>query len=504
MRIRTRLAILLGLVGTAFGGVVFLFFRLWQRYEELLAAVQAGDPHWHGMMNLTASQALWLLGGLTLLLLLLGVGALFLVERHVEGPVHRLVQATRRFSSGDLRARVAPERDPEMALLARTFNEMAAALAEQREDLFAQRDQLAWHTDMLNAMADANPDAVVLVDRLGEIVYANAAYCRMVGRERDELTGAKFRPLMRSWARRTADPEGTLALLEGALAEWKAEGRADISLVEPERQELLLLTMPVRNRSGSVMGRLIIHRDMTREREIDRLKTEMVSTVSHEIRTPLAAIFGFAELLLSGRLTGKDADESLQMIYREARRLNDLVSDFLDIQRLEQGREVFRCDWVDMEQLIQESLKRVWTGPEQRLSFRREGEVPTVWADEVRISQVVENLLSNAVKYSPDGGPVEVLLRTACESVRVEVADRGLGVPDEAKGLIFSRFYRIDSPDRKGIRGTGLGLSIAGGVVRAHGGRIGVADREGGGSIFWFELPVRAMQPIGEGQLVAD
>jgi signal transduction histidine kinase len=266
-------------------------------------------------------------------------------------------------------------------------------------------------------------------------------------------------------------------------------------LVEPERRDLQLLTFPVRNRYGGMMGRLLVHRDVTQERAMDRLKSEMVSTVSHEIRTPLAAIYGFAELLTSGRLQGSDADASLRMIYREAKRLNDLVSDFLDMQRLERGGEHFHCDWLCLEQVIQACLQRPWAGAEGRLRYAREGEVPTVWADEVRMAQVVENLLTNALKYSPDGGLVEITLRSLADRVRVEVADRGLGVPDEAKEKIFTRFYRIDSADRKTIRGTGLGLSIAAGVVRAHGGQIGVSDREGGGSIFWFELPVQAAAP---------
>ncbi|HLO02582.1 MAG TPA: ATP-binding protein [Symbiobacteriaceae bacterium] len=490
MGIRRRLAILLGLVGAAFGGVALLLVRLIGSYQPVIDMVRAGTPGWRSAVDLTVRDALWVVGALALLLLILAIGAIFLVQRHVEGPVQRLVQVTKRFSAGDLRARVAEEVDPSMALLARTFNEMAEALTEQREDLLSQRDTSAWQTDMLGAMADANPDAAVLIDPLGEVAWANAAYCRTLGRDRDELIGIRFRPVLVEWARRCVDPDGAFSFLIGAVNDPEFEGRADVALVEPDRRDLLVLTLPVRNRHGGTMGRLIVHRDVTQERAIDRLKSEMVSTVSHEIRTPLAAIYGFAELLLSGRMQGADAESSLQMIYRESRRLNDLVSDFLDMQRLEQGREIFHRDWIDLEQVIHGCMHRPWAGAEGRLCFSRSGEVPTVWGDEVRMAQVVENLLSNALKYSPSGGPVEVTLRASGERVRVEVADRGLGVPDEAKDKIFTRFYRVDSKDRKAIRGTGLGLAIAAGVLQAHGGAIGVLDRAGGGSIFWFELPV--------------
>lgn len=495
MSIRTRLAILLGLVGAAFGGVAFLLFRVSNSYQPMIEMVRAGIPGWRAAVDLTVRDVLWVVGALALLLLILAVGATFLVQLHVERPVQRLVQATKRFSAGDLRVRVVEEADPSMALLARTFNEMAEALAEQREDLLSQRDISAWQTDMLGAMADANPDAAVLVDPLGEVAWANAAYCRAMGISRDDLIGTNFRSSMVEWARRCQDPEGAYSFLIAALSAPEFEGRTEVVLVEPERRDILVLTLPARNRHAGMMGRLIVFRDVTQERAIDRLKSEMVSTVSHEIRTPLAAIYGFAELLISGRLQGADAQSSLEMIYRESRRLNDLVSDFLDMQRLEQGREVFHRDWIDLEQVIHGCMNRPWPGAEGRLCFSRRGEVPTVWVDEVRVAQVVENLLSNALKYSPDGGPVEVTLQGNGGRVRVEVADRGLGVPDEAKEQIFTRFYRVDSRDRKAIRGTGLGLSIAAGVVQAHGGEIGVLDRPGGGSIFWFELPVEAEAP---------
>lgn len=143
MSIRARLAILLGLVGAASGGVAFLWFRLNNSYQPVIEMVRAGTPGWRSAIDLTVREVLLLVGALALLLLILAVGAIFLVQRHVERPVQRLVQATKRFSAGDLRVRVAEEFDPSMALLARTFNEMAEALAEQREDLLAQRDTSA-------------------------------------------------------------------------------------------------------------------------------------------------------------------------------------------------------------------------------------------------------------------------------------------------------------------------------------------------------------------------
>lgn len=490
MSIRTRLVILLCAVTTAFTAVAFVIARLVKNYQPLVEMVRVGAPGWRDAVALTARDGALVAAALTLLLLTMASGATLLVQRHALRPVQRLVAATRRFSNGDLRARVEPDADPTMALLARHFNEMAVALAEQREDLLHQRDTSAWQTDMLGAMADANPDAALLIDPLSEISWANAAYCAMLGEEREELIGRDFGPVLQEWVRCCEDPDQAFGFLSGALDQPEFEGRSEVVVLEPERRDLLVLTLPVRNRHGGLMGRLIVYRDVTQERAIDRLKSEMLSTVSHEIRTPLAAIYGFTELLLSGRMQGADAEASLQMIYRESRRLNDLVSDFLDVQRLERGREVFHWEWTDLEQVIQGCLQRPWPDAEGRLRFERVGEVPTVWADEVRLAQVVENLISNALKYSPDGGLVEVALRASDGRVRVEVADRGLGVPDEAREQIFTRFYRVDQADRKAIRGTGLGLAIAAGVVTAHHGEIGVLERPGGGSVFWFELPV--------------
>jgi signal transduction histidine kinase len=179
-----------------------------------------------------------------------------------------------------------------------------------------------------------------------------------------------------------------------------------------------------------------------------------------------------------------------QTVHRQAKRLTDLINDFLDLQRIESQRLPLALESFELRDLLGEQVEAFSGQSEVHRLVLRGGEGPAfVHADRERTAQVVGNLLSNAIKYSPHGGVVQVDLIRQEGSVRVEVADEGLGIPDDQQHKLFTKFFRVDSSDARSIGGTGLGLALSRELVQAQGGRIGFESSLGLGSTFWFELP---------------
>jgi len=232
--------------------------------------------------------------------------------------------------------------------------------------------------------------------------------------------------------------------------------------------------------------------------ETERMRNAILSSVSHDLRTPLATIAGAASSLLEGQdaLTPDGRQELIRSIYSEGNRLDRLVRNLLDMMRIEAGAIQLRKDWHPFEEIVGAALNRL----EGRLSKHQvkalfPPDPPMVLVDGLLIEQVLINLLENALKFSPPGTPIEVSLSAADREVLVEVADRGPGIPDGEEKHIFEKFYRVD-PTKAG--GVGLGLTICRGIVEAHGGRIWVEKRAGGGAAFRFTLPLEEKQPTVE------
>lgn len=227
-------------------------------------------------------------------------------------------------------------------------------------------------------------------------------------------------------------------------------------------------------------------------RESERRKSELVRIVSHELRTPLASILGFTSVLLNRDAAPEEQRRYLEIVDREGRRLSDLLNDFLDAERLDEGQLLLEHELIDVSRVVTEQV-RLFEGQSEK--HRLDMVIPqaplTVRGDPHRLAQVVGNLLSNAIKYSPDGGTVHVLAEQDDGVIRVSVRDEGLGIPDEQQERVFVKFFRGDAP-ASGIPGSGLGLTIARSVVEAHGGRMNFESGRGEGSVFWLELPTAA------------
>jgi PAS domain S-box-containing protein len=243
--------------------------------------------------------------------------------------------------------------------------------------------------------------------------------------------------------------------------------------------------------SGHVESVLSLVQDVTKRQETERLKDELVSTVSHELRTPLTSLRGFTELMLQRDFSPQKQREFLSIIHKESIRLTNLINDFLDIQRMESGRQVYHFETIDLNSFLRDTLALFVTGGSpHRFLLELPAQLPSVQADQDCLRQVLANLLSNAVKFSPKGGTITLSATQQEDEIVVSVADQGVGIPQEAFPQLFSKFFRVDNQETRSIGGTGLGLALIKKTVESQNGQVWVESTVGVGSTFFFTLPV--------------
>jgi signal transduction histidine kinase len=227
--------------------------------------------------------------------------------------------------------------------------------------------------------------------------------------------------------------------------------------------------------------------------QLSALKDEFVATVSHELRSPLVPLLVYSEALAQGGADPAEAPVLGAEMHRAATRMQRLVEDLLEINRLERGQVRLEPRAVDLAETIGLAARDlVGSAPTHPVALDLEPGLPPVWADEGRLLQVLANLLSNAVRYSPGGGPITIRARRDDDRVVVSVSDRGIGIPADKLPRIFERFYRVENETTRTVRGTGLGLAICKRLIEAQGGTIWVEAQEGVGSTFSFTLPLAA------------
>lgn len=369
------------------------------------------------------------------------------------------------------------------AMLTETNRKLQGEIVErQRVEETLRRTE-----EYFRSLTENASDLIAVAEVGGVLRYVSPSVTQALGYQPEQLVGANGSMLIHPEdLPRVREVGGRLLSTPGASVRLECRAQsADGSFRTLEVVGCNLLHTP------PVAGIVLNARDITERKEVERLKEDMVAVVSHELRTPLTSLRGFAELLLNRTFPPEKQREFLTIIHSEAVRLTNLINDFLDIQRLQAGRYVYQFAAVDLRTLLRDAVA-VFTSGERTHPVRLEApdSLPLVYADASSLRQVLTNLLSNAVKFSPHGGKVTVGARPDSTDVRVWVADRGLGIPQEALPKLFDKFYRVENHETRNIGGTGLGLAIVKEIIDAHKGALWVESESGKGSTFFFTLPV--------------
>jgi signal transduction histidine kinase len=406
--------------------------------------------------------------------------------------LRKLKDEAGRFANGDLSRKIEVSGTDEVGQLALAFNQMSDRLraSYQRIALEKQRDEI-----LLESMGEG----MIALNEKGQVELINDNAIAMLNLK-DKVLGQS---VYKAFALHNADGKKLLTARNRPemLALHSAKPQSDVFSFHLEGQKPLMLHI---NASpvvidGKTAGAIVIIRDVTREQEVDRMKTEFISLASHQLRTPLSAIKWYTEMLLAGdvgKLKGGQ-QEFAQNIYDSSERMIELVSSLLNISRIESGRIIIDPRPTDLKQLIDgivNDLKAKTAEKQQSLIISVHKELPKINLDPRLIGQVFLNLLTNAIKYTPRGGEISVFVSRKDDQIVAQVSDNGYGIPKQEQGKVFQKFFRAENAVKVETDGTGLGLYLIKAVIESSGGKIWFESAEGKGTTFWFSLPVSGMK----------
>lgn len=386
-------------------------------------------------------------------------------SRGITKPIHELNEASKDIALGNMRRRVFLKSRDELRELANSFNEMSS----KTESIF---EELSRQTEELDGIIRSLHDGLVVVDREGKIVLCNEGFQRIVCRT--EIVGRHYWEILRDptfgkWVDRVKQTQAEL------VEEMDYEGR------------IYLCSLTYLGMRGGVS--VILH-DITKRKELERMKKDFLVNVSHEMRTPLTAIKGFAETLAG---ISEEDKKYVEIIQRHTNKLIDIVNDLLMLSELEEPQIVLQLENVKIAELIDNVVKLFQSGADAKgiqVQVNADECLKIVSGDLFRLEQMLINLVDNAVKYT-DKGKITISLEQKSTEAVIKIQDTGIGIPREHLARIFERFYVVDRSRSRRRGGTGLGLSIVKHIVLLHHGRIEIDSHPGEGTTVTVALPTK-------------
>ena len=359
---------------------------------------------------------------------------------------------------------------------------LASDMSEAKATREEAAQEAAGEKNRLVATLESMVEGVAVIDTRGRVVLANSVLERALGFRKEQARGRYYWEIFR-------DPQVN-SMIEKCLKE-KVPVKGEDSLLLT-RLTFQIQVSPVL-RGKDFLGAVAIFHDVTKLKELERMRSEFVANVSHELKTPLTSIIGFVETLKEGAIDDSpNRLKFLDIIGEHAAKLNHLIEELLLLSELESERESLKRETLDLQKAL-EALLRLFDGALKAKEISVRSEVspsPFLFMAEPKsIEQAFSNLLDNAIKYNRRGGEIVIKASQKPEAVEIEVRDSGIGIPSEDLPRIFERFYRVDKSRARESGGTGLGLSIVKHIVERHGGKIQAKSAPDKGSSFTLTLP---------------
>lgn len=397
----------------------------------------------------------------------------FFLSTRITAPLRKMREAAFEVARGKFDTKVPILTHDEIGELATAFNQMGRQLKFNMNALNQEKEQLA---SILSSMADG----VITFNRDGTILITNPPAERFLQYWYYEKGGLG--------SSSEAIPSQVMELFQKAV-DTEKEQVGEISL---QGRHWVILVSPLYS-NRFIRGAVAVLRDMTEERQLDKMRKDFIANVSHELRTPISMLQGYSEAIVDDIAESQEEKrEMARVIYDESLRMGRLVNELLDLARMESGHIHLTIEEVALDAFINRIIHKfqgLAKDNEIQLNAEVDSEITSIFVDPDRIEQVLTNLIDNAFRHTPKGGIVKVKVLSEDKGILMEVKDSGSGIPEEDLPFVFERFYKADKARTRGRAGTGLGLAIVKNIIDAHRGHISVHSKVGQGTTFSFYLP---------------
>lgn len=417
----------------------------------------------------TLFEARKILSYASLIALFITVCLAFLLANNIIEPIRNLTEKAQKMAQGDFNQKVEVKSDDEIGQLASMFNNLTDELKLTLREKDLERRKL-------NTIFDYMADAVLALDHRSELIHANPVAEKILDIDKKRDGGRFFNTKSIGLGEINFDNPYTL------------EGEKELEIKDKIYK---VRYAPFENDDFSLGGIIVMFLDMTKEHRLEMMRREFVANVSHELKTPITSIISYSETLLDSEVDKLTQRKFLNVIEREAERMNRLVSDLLLLSNLDLKKKselIETCDLVEVVKDSRDNLIMLAMEKNQSLEYCLCENKVEVKINRDSLLQIIVNLISNAIKYTDENGKIEVRVYEDERAAYMSVKDNGIGIPDEDIQRIFERFYRVEKGRSRKMGGTGLGLSIAKEIARSCNGDIKVVSKLGEGSTFTLEL----------------
>jgi two-component system sensor histidine kinase VicK len=430
-------------------------------------------------------QSIWFKDALTLLTVIcFSIIVLLIILRDIIHPLSEVTFACEKIRKGNFNVKIPASSRTEIGEFVETFNSTMAELRQSQNFLKRARERTEEEKNKTMAIINNSPDGLIVFDENKRIALLNPRAENFLGIGITDVKGKALPELVKY--------EGFKKIATIVHKEVKNVFREELAITPHLLLEISAIPV-LKNQKKA--GTLVILHNITREKRVERMKTEFVSIAAHQLRTPLSAIKWTLKMFTDGdfgKITPKQK-EFMEKIYKSNERMITLINDLLNVARVEEGRYIYKKSFTDIGktcedvvQLYKEELER----KDIKFNFIKPNVLPGIMVDEEKVRMAFRNIFENAIKYTPRGNEITASIKNFDDELEISISDTGVGIPESQQDRIFSKFFRGGNIMRMETQGTGLGLFIAKNIIEAHKGRIWFESKENKGTTFYFTLPL--------------